>query len=271
MPELPEVETVRRSLEQLVCGQGIRTLIVREPRLRWRVPEDLGKFLKGKTIDSVARRGKYLLVRLGDDSLLIHLGMSGKLLVVSPDQGPSRNDHVDIVLENGLLLRFHDPRRFGCMLPIRKVDPVHPLLARLGPEPFDAAFSGKYLYVHSRGRRVSVKAFLMDGRVVAGVGNIYASEALYRAGLRPMTKAGCIDQATYDRLTESLQSTLLQATELGGSTLRDFKGAHGEAGYFQQTFMVYGRNGRPCYRCGSPIQRHLIAQRASFYCAVCQT
>ena len=270
MPELPEVETVRRGLEQRILGQEICAIVVRESKLRWRIPDDLAKFLEGRTIDSVMRRGKYLLVRFGEDSLLIHLGMSGKLLVVSQDQSPSKHDHVDVTLKGGLLLRFHDPRRFGCLLPIRGAASLHPLLARLGPEPFDADFSDSYLYALSRRRRISVKPFLMDGRVVAGVGNIYASEALYEAGLHPATKVGRINRAGYGRLVEAIRTTLSRATDLGGSTLRDFGGVCGEAGYFQQIHKVYGRAGQPCYRCGARIQQQRIAQRSSFFCSVCQ-
>lgn len=271
MPELPEVETVCRGLEPLVRGRAIRAVMVREPRLRWRIPEDLAEFLEGQTIESVGRRGKYLLVHLSAGTLLIHLGMSGRLQALTRNIAPSRHDHVDIFLSSGLLLRFHDPRRFGCLLPVYAEDPLHPLLARLGPEPFDLAFSGEYLYSRSRSRKTPVKAFLMDGGIVAGVGNIYASEALYGAGLHPATKAGRIGRARYRRLAQSVQQTLLRAIDLGGSTLRDFTGAHGEAGYFQQVFTVYGRNGKPCYRCGSLIQRQFIAQRSSFFCPNCQS
>lgn len=271
MPELPEVETVCRELGPMVCGQKIRAVMVHEPRLRWRVPDDLEKFLEGRTIDSVGRRGKYLLVRLGEDGLLIHLGMSGRLLALTRDEIPSKHDHVDIVLAGGLLLRFHDPRRFGCVLPLYAADSVHPLLAHLGPEPFDAAFNGAYLYGRSRLRRTPVKAFLMNGRVVAGIGNIYASEALYGAGLRPMKEVGRIGQIKYERLVEAVRVTLSRAIDLGGSTLRDFSGAHGEPGYFQQVLDVYGRNGQPCHRCGALIQHRFIAQRSSFFCPTCQT
>jgi len=270
VPELPEVETIRRGLQPHVAGRIITTVTVREPRLRWPVPADLAQRLTGQRIAAVQRRGKYLLFDLERLRLLVHLGMSGRLWVLSADVAPVKHDHLDLQLDDGRLLRFHDPRRFGAVLPVDGGGLDHPLLAGMGPEPDAPAFNADYLYRLSRGRSLAVKNLLMDGRVVVGVGNIYASESLFRAGIRPATAAGRVSRPRYARLVAAVHETLARAIHQGGTTLRDFAGAHGEAGYFQQELMAYGRDGQPCRVCGDVIRRQLIGQRSSFYCPTCQ-
>lgn len=269
MPELPEVETIRRGIAPHVIGRHIVAVTVRDPRLRWPVPADLSGWIVGRTVRGVERRGKYLLFDLERGQLLIHLGMSGRLYVLTPDVPPIRHDHLDLHLSGDLLLRFHDPRRFGAVLPLED-GTLHPLLANLGPEPLSQDFSAEYLYRLSRGRSAPVKNFLMDGHVVVGVGNIYASESLFRAGIRPTLAAGRVSLPRYRQLVVAVRETLERAIRQGGTTLRDFSGAHGEAGYFQQELMVYGRDGEACRICASVIRRRVIGQRSSFYCPQCQ-
>lgn len=272
MPELPEVETIRRGLLPHLVGRRIEALTVRNPQLRWPIEPDLAGHVVGRRILALDRRGKYLLLALeGGDRLLLHLGMSGRLRVFpagAPAPGP--HDHVDWRLEGGLCLRLNDPRRFGAVLRWAAAAPGHALIDHLGPEPFDPAFTGDYLYARSRGRRCAVKAFLMDGETVVGCGNIYAAEALFRAGLRPGRAAGSVSRPAYHRLVESVHAVLSAAITQGGTTLRDFAGAHGEAGYFQQDLYVYGREGQRCRVCATPIRSRRIGQRASGYCPRCQ-
>jgi formamidopyrimidine-DNA glycosylase len=269
MPELPEVETTRRGVEPYSSGQEIERLEVREPRLRWPVPEDLPARLAGQTITAVERRGKYLLFRVSTGTLLVHLGMSGSLRVVLSGDPVGRHDHIDLCLGDGHRLRFNDPRRFGCFL---WLDPGerHPLLAHLGPEPLSTEFDGTLLYRRSRGRRGPVKNFIMDGKVVVGVGNIYANEALFLAGIDPRRAAGRISRARYQRLADTIKQVLTYAIEQGGTTLRDFVGGDGKPGYFAQQLAVYGRGGEPCVRCGTPLREARLGQRASVYCVACQ-
>ncbi len=271
MPELPEVETVRRGLAPHVVGRQIESVVVRDARLRWPVPPDLSQALQGQTIDRVDRRGKYLLLRLsGGDTVLIHLGMSGRLRVFDALPEPLKHDHVDWRFVGGGGLRLNDPRRFGAMLlwPAQQIG--HALLDHLGPEPFDDAFTGAYLYARSRGKQVATKSFLMDGRTVVGCGNIYAAESLFRAGVRPTKPAGNLTRPACDRLVAAARTVLLSAIEQGGTTLRDFAGADGVAGYFQQDLFVYGREGQSCRVCGTVIKGLRIGQRASAWCPNCQ-
>jgi formamidopyrimidine-DNA glycosylase len=274
VPELPEVETIRRGVATMVLDHTIVAVTVREPRLRWPIPPDFASYARGKRIQAVARRGKYLIFDLGGDRLIIHLGMSGRLFVVSDAAAPRKHDHVDFELADDrgdmLRLRFHDPRRFGAVLPWPQAQAEHPLIQGMGPEPFGEEFSGEYLFLMSRGRSAPVKNFVMDGRVVVGVGNIYASEALFRAGIRPGTAAGRVTRARYLKLAEAILEVLSIAIEAGGTTLRDFANAKGEAGYFQQDLMVYGREGADCRVCGATIRRLVIGQRSSFFCPECQ-
>ena len=274
MPELPEVETVRRGLIAHILDRRIERVTVRDARLRWPVPKSFATFAQKRRVVDVGRRGKYLIIGLDNaDRILIHLGMTGRLLVldVSGSARPAqKHDHVDLLLERGLLLRFHDPRRFGAMLPWPSKDLSHPLIEGMGPEPFSEEFSGEYLFRLSRARAVAVKNFIMDGRVVVGAGNIYAAESLFRAGICPGKGAGKITRAQFDLLAEKIREVLAEAIEQGGTTLRDFASAMGETGYFQQKLFVYGREGEPCLVCKSPIRRVVIGQRSSYYCPSCQ-
>jgi formamidopyrimidine-DNA glycosylase len=270
MPELPEVETTRRGLVPHVVGRRIATITVYDPRLRWPVPAGLGRRLAGRTIDALERRSKYLLFRLGSETLLVHLGMTGSLRVHS--QAPPRraHDHVDIVLDNGVTLRYHDPRRFGAMLWLPDSGAAHPLLAKLGPEPFDAAFDADYLWSATRRRGAAIKLALMDNHLVVGVGNIYANESLFRAGIRPMRPANRVARARLARLVTEVRATLADAIAKGGSTLRDYVDSAGAPGYFQLDYFVYGREGEPCRVCGSAIRMRRMGGRATSYCPRCQ-
>jgi formamidopyrimidine-DNA glycosylase len=270
MPELPEVETTRRGVEPHVRGRRVTAVRVHDRRLRWPVPAALARELPGRCIEAVERRAKYLLFRAGDHSLLIHLGMSGRLRVLPDTQPPQAHDHLDILLDGGQLLRLHDPRRFGCALWLPGDPLKHKLLKPLGPEPFSDAFSGDYLFERARGRRAPVKSFLMDGRIVVGVGNIYASEALFRAGIHPLRAASRVTRARYAALAAAVRSVLTDAIRQGGTTLRDYVGVDGGTGYFQLQLSVYDRAGLPCPRCGATLRQRVIGQRSSFYCTRCQ-
>ncbi len=271
MPELPEVETTRRGLAPHCVGVSITRLKVREPRLRWPIPENAPTQVAGRVIETLDRRGKYLLFRLsGDVTMIVHLGMSGSVRVVSDDRPPQRHDHVDIVLSTGQRLRYTDPRRFGSVHVTDKAPEHHPLLARLGPEPLSDQFNTDYLFAQARHRAVAVKALIMDSHIVVGVGNIYATEALFRAGIHPRRAAGRIAKARYERLVVAIREVLGAAIEMGGTTLRDYSGTDGAPGYFQQTLDVYGRAGQPCRRCGRTIRSLRLTQRASAYCPSCQ-
>ncbi len=269
MPELPEVETTRRGIEPHCLGHRVEQLIVRESRLRWPVPDQLAATLRGQTILEVKRRAKYLLFRTAAGSLLVHLGMSGSLRMVTADIPPRRHDHIDILFEGGRCLRYHDPRRFGCFLWLQKGE-IHPLLESLGPEPLSTEFDGELLYQRSRGRKGPVKNFIMDGKVVVGVGNIYANEALFLSGIRPDRAAGRISLARHQRLAENIKLVLTSAIEQGGTTLRDFVGGDGKPGYFAQQLLVYGRSGQPCKCCGGLLREVRLSQRTSVYCVTCQ-
>lgn len=269
MPELPEVETTRRGIAPHLLGQRIHALQVRQPRLRWPVAPELAQILPGRAIERVSRRAKYLLFGLAEGDAIVHLGMSGSLRVVEADFPPVIHDHVDLVLSNGKALRFHDPRRFGCWL-WQPRDTVHPLLARLGPEPLGDDFDADHLWRTSRGRAAPVKTFLMDQSIVVGVGNIYAAEALFRAGIHPARAAGRVSRERYRLLSEAVREVLAHAIARGGTTLRDYVNALGEPGYFEVELDVYGRAGEPCPRCASALRNAVIGQRASVYCPRCQ-
>ncbi|MDT0619749.1 bifunctional DNA-formamidopyrimidine glycosylase/DNA-(apurinic or apyrimidinic site) lyase [Salinisphaera sp. P385] len=271
MPELPEVETTRRGLAPHVVGRRVVEVTVREPRLRWPVTPQLSRDLPGRRIDNLTRRAKYLLLAAGDGHLLMHLGMSGRLRVVPADTPAGLHDHLDIRLDSGQVMRLNDPRRFGCALWLRQPPDEHALIAGLGPEPLSDAFNGDWLYARSRGRRAAVKAFIMDAANVVGVGNIYASEALFEAGIHPSRPAGRIGPARYARLVEAIKQTLARAIDAGGTTLRDYIGVDGGTGWFQLSLAVYGREGRPCPRDATPIRRRIIGQRSTFFCPRCQT
>ena len=270
MPELPEVETTRRGIEPHINGQTIDALIIRQDKLRWPIPSELQAKLPGKRIGSVVRRGKYLLIGTENGTLLFHLGMSGSLRIVRAGTPPRKHDHVDIVFENRLSLRLHDPRRFGALLWTEQDPLTHPLLRDPGPEPFDARFDGRLLYALSKQRTRPVKNLIMDSRVVVGVGNIYANEALFRSGILPRRASGRISEKRYQILVTSIQDILESAIAQGGTTLRDFVNETGKPGYFQQTLGVYGRTGHPCKHCQSTIRQTRIGQRSTFYCPECQ-
>ncbi len=269
MPELPEVETSRRGIAPHLEGQTITRVTIRERRLRWPVARDLEARLAGATIDNVGRRAKYLLIGTERGSVILHLGMSGSVFVVDAGTPAGIHDHVDIELSSGKALRLRDPRRFGSLHFSRK--PLeHPLLAGLGPEPLGADFTGMHLWSRARGRRVAVKSFLMTAQVVVGVGNIYASESLFMAGIHPKRAAGRIALPRYERLAGAVRVVLEKAIRAGGTTLRDFYGGDGEAGYFRQELTVYDREDLPCVNCGRPISNAVIGQRSSYYCRHCQ-
>ena len=269
MPELPEVETTRRGVAPHVVGRTITRLVIYDGRLRWPVPPALQKHVRNHRIDAVDRRSKYLLFRLGGGSLLVHLGMTGSLRLFTNAPARRTHDHIDIELDDGSLLRYHDPRRFGAMLWVPD-EAKHPLLSRLGPEPFDDAFSADYLFEKTRGRRASIKVTLMDNHIVVGVGNIYANEALFRAGIRPSVAAGRISRPRLARLVTAVREVLAEAIAKGGSTLRDFVDSSGAPGTFQLDYFVYQREGLPCRVCGSPIRATRLGQRSSFHCPRCQ-
>lgn len=270
MPELPEVETTRRGLVPHAQGAHVSGVEVRDGRLRWPVPADLPQQLCGQQILGLERRAKYLFLVTAAGSLMVHLGMSGSLRVVDAGEPPRTHDHIDIILQGGRCLRFNDPRRFGSFHWLPGTARQHPLLDHLGPEPLDPAFDGDYLYARSRGRRSTVKSFIMDGAVVVGVGNIYAAEALFLSGIAPQRQAGRIGLERYRRLAAQIRSVLAAAIAQGGTTLRDFVGGDGKPGYFAQQLWVYGRGGQPCKVCGALLRERRIAQRSSVYCMACQ-
>jgi formamidopyrimidine-DNA glycosylase len=270
MPELPEVETASRGLEPWLLNQRIRGAVLRHRGMRWPVRGDLPRLLAGHSIRSVGRRSKYLLLDCESGWLILHLGMSGSLRMVPAQQAPGKHDHFDLVLENGQALRLTDPRRFGAVLWEPGEPARHKLLQDLGPEPFDAAFDAGWLFARTRGRSAPVKNLLMDSHLVCGVGNIYANESLFRAGIHPARAAGRISHARYARLVQTVRETLQAAIAAGGSTLRDFVQPDGSPGYFPQQYFVYGREGQPCLRCGTRIKAARIGQRSAFFCPRCQ-
>lgn len=269
MPELPEVETTRRGLAPHLIGRTVTRLDIRQPQLRWPIPRALREKLPGQRIDAIERRAKYLLVHTKAGSALLHLGMSGSLRILAGATPAGPHDHVDWQLDSGRILRFTDPRRFGSQL-WQPAGTVHPLLAGLGPEPLSAAFDGTYLWKMSRGRAAPVKTFLMDQAIVVGVGNIYAAEALFAAGIHPKRAAGSVSPPRYQRLAGEVRRILEYAITRGGTTLRDFLSPDGEPGYFEQELFVYGRAGEPCRVCATPIRSVRIGQRSTFYCPHCQ-
>ena len=246
-------------------------MVVRNPNLRWPVPKDLKRRLKGERVRDIRRRAKYLLFDLSQGHLLVHLGMSGRLTVVAPDTPIRKHDHVDLVLDDGRVLRYNDARRFGAMLWLDKPAEEHALLRDLGLEPLDRSFNGAALASRAKGRRVAVKQFLMNGNIVTGVGNIYASEALFHAGIHPARSAGRISAPRWDRLAKEVRRTLERAIDSGGSTLRDFVSAEGRPGYFQHRHAVYGRAGKACPTCKTKIRSLRQGQRSTFFCPRCQT
>lgn len=272
MPELPEVETIRRGIAPHLCGQTIVQALVRERALRWPVWPGLAQRLQGETIRAVERRAKYLLLAIGEGHLMIHLGMSGSLRIVTTDQQAGPHDHFDARLNGGQTLRLNDPRRFGSLHWFSHAPQQHPLLRALGPEPLEADFNGAWLHQRARGRRLAVKSLIMNSSVVAGVGNIYANEALFAAAIAPHIEAQRLSLKRCQGLARAIRKILRRAIAQGGTTLRNFSDGHGRPGYFQTTLRVYDRAGEPCprRRCPGRIQRRLIGNRASFYCYRCQ-
>ena len=270
MPELPEVETTRRGLVPHMQGPRVDAVIVRNRALRWPIPRDLGRQVSGRTVRAVNRRGKYLLIDCGNGWIILHLGMSGSLQVVPKATPAGKHDHVDLVLASGMAARLTDPRRFGAML-WAPGDPLrHPLLARLAPEPLGPEFNAAWLHAHTRGRTAAIKTVVMDSHIVVGVGNIYASESLFRAGIHPGLAAGRISLLRCEKLVAAIRQTLAAAIEAGGSTLRDYVSAEGRPGYFQQNYFVYGRHGDLCRVCGGSIKSLRQGQRSTFFCPSCQ-
>jgi len=274
MPELPEVEVTARALSGRFAGRTIEALRVHNPRLRWPVPATLARTVTGQTVLAVERRGKYLLWRLPAGVLISHLGMSGSWSILDRKSSPARGTHDHVELESdGAVARYHDPRRFGALLwhgANRGQILHHPLLAQLGIEPFDPHFDGAYLYAATRGRASPIKPLLLAGKIVVGVGNIYATESLFAARIHPRTPAGQIGRVRFERLAQAVRSVLQRAIEAGGSTLRDFRGTEGLAGRYTEFAQAYDRQGKPCLRCGTPIRRCVQGQRATYFCPVCQ-
>lgn len=270
MPELPEVETTRSGIAPHAVGHKIIELIVREPRLRWRIPPAMPAEVRGQRIESLSRRAKYLLFGLGDGTMILHLGMSGSLRILSAATPPLAHDHFDVVLETGIVLRFNDPRRFGSLLWTHEDALQHPLLRSLAPEPLSDEFNGAYLATAARRRKVAIKQLIMNSQIVVGVGNIYASEALFRAGIRPRRHAGRLKPTEFDALVKAIKQVLREAIKQGGTTLRDYVNPQGMPGYFRQKLFVYERAGEPCHRCNTPIKQFTQGQRSTYFCQRCQ-
>ena len=270
MPELPEVETTRRGLLPHVEGKLIKAAVVRSRALRLPVPRNLARTLAGSTVRNIGRRGKYLLFDCGHGTLIIHLGMSGRLWLVNATVQPQRHDHFDLVMASGKIMRLRDPRRFGLIVWQRGDALAHPLLRDIGPEPLEADFDGTWLYRNTRKRSGAIKNVLMDSHLVAGIGNIYANETLFSAGIHPGTQARRIGLARYQVLADEIRATLTGAIAAGGSSLRDYVGSDGQAGNFQKNFKVYDRAGAACFRCAAPLRMLRQGQRSTFYCARCQ-
>ncbi len=270
MPELPEVETTLRGIAPHLQDQGISNVIIRNANLRWPIPRDLPELLRGHTVRNLQRRAKYLLIAFDHGTLILHLGMSGSLRILPHGTPAEKHDHFDLVLANGKLLRLRDPRRFGAVLWHAGDVSQHPLLTQLGPEPLSSGFDADYFYLATRSRSAAIKLVIMDNHLVVGVGNIYANEALFRAGIRPQLSANKLSKPRCARLVQTIQEVLREAIQKGGSSLRDFIHSDGSSGYFQQHYFVYGRTGEACRHCGMPIRQIKQGQRSSFYCTGCQ-
>lgn len=270
MPELPEVETICRGIKPHICGKIFANIVIRQAQLRWRIPEDLNAQCRGRTIQNVTRRAKYILLDIVDKTIIIHLGMSGNLRITNAQTIHNKHDHVDFIFTDGTMLRFNDTRRFGAILSTSTPIKEHRLINLLGPEPLSTQFSGNHLYRLAKNRTIPIKSFIMNGHNVVGVGNIYANESLFMAGIHPNRPIGKISLNRYQKLAQSIRCILQQAIDKGGTTLRDFVNEQGKAGYFQQSLSVYGRKNEACVRCSSTIKRIVIAQRASYFCPTCQ-
>ncbi|MCW8934781.1 MAG: bifunctional DNA-formamidopyrimidine glycosylase/DNA-(apurinic or apyrimidinic site) lyase [Gammaproteobacteria bacterium] len=270
MPELPEVETSRRGIKPHILNKKVTDVIIRNKNLRWPIPGSLKKQLIDQVIQKVDRRGKYILLYTSAGTVILHLGMSGSLRILNKSATAEKHDHFDIIFSNNKVLRLRDPRRFGCVL-WAKSDPLkHKLLINLGPEPLNDEFTAEYLFEISRNRKVAIKTFLMNSHIVVGVGNIYANESLFAAGINPKRAAHKISLKSYQSLVPKIKAILKKSIEQGGSTLKDFINEDGKPGYFQQTLCVYGRDSEPCINCGNSIKQIIQAQRSTYYCTTCQ-
>lgn len=270
MPELPEVETTKNGITPVALNQTIRQIIIRAPKLRWPIPKNIAKILPGQIVRSIERRAKYILINFDTGTLIMHLGMSGRLRILTEDTPPQKHDHVDICFTSGTILRYTDPRRFGAILWTSDPALEHKLLSELGPEPLTTAFTGKHLSQLAKNKRIPVKAFIMDSKVVVGVGNIYASEALFAAKIDPRKPAQQVTEQQYVELAKHIKRILKLAITQGGTTLKDFYTAEGKPGYFTQKLQVYGRDKLPCVTCNAPIASLSIGQRNTFFCTTCQ-
>lgn len=270
MPELPEVETSRRGIEPHLLNKTINTVTIRQHQLRWPIPRDLPSLAQGNKIRQVCRRAKYIYLKLDSGNIIIHLGMSGSLRICTSKTPAEKHDHIDICMSNGKILRLRDPRKFGCVLWEPKDINEHKLIKPLGPEPLENTFDTEYLYTKANNRKCSIKALIMNSHIVVGVGNIYASEALFRAGINPKREAGKISQARINKLVDTIKQTLDAAINEGGTTLRDFTGISGQPGYFAQKLLVYGREGEKCTACNKSIKQFTQHARSTFYCPNCQ-
>ncbi len=269
MPELPEVETTRRGIKPHLLGKTVTAVTVHESRLRWPVAANLALMVTGQTISGLSRRGKYLLLETSSGRLMIHLGMSGSLRVVRYGTARRKHDHLELLISTGMVLRFHDPRRFGSVFWLPNNE-GHELIDNLGPEPLSKDFNADYLFELSRGRRIPVKNFVMNSKVVVGIGNIYANEALFMAGIRPSRIAGSIAKRRYETLVKKIKLVLTNAIDSGGTTLRDFVREDGSPGYFKLELLVYGLSGKPCKRCGRELKESRAGNRSTVFCTRCQ-
>ena len=270
MPELPEVVVTLQGVLPYILGKKVSRVIVRNPDLRWPVPKNLSILLCDNLLQSARQRAKYMLFKFTNGHMMIHLGMSGNLKILQKHAPPEKHDHVDIIFSDEVILRYSDPRRFGSILWINGDPSAHKLLVHLGPEPFSPAFDGNYLYSSSRGKTTTVKQFLMDNKIVVGVGNIYANESLFLSGIRPKKSIGRIPLRVYKILVANVVEVLSKAIKQGGTTLQDFAGNEGKKGYFKQELFVYGRGGEPCLKCKKPLKEIRLGQRSSVYCSSCQ-
>jgi formamidopyrimidine-DNA glycosylase len=269
MPELPEVETTLRGIAPHTLNRRISRVVIRQPRLRWPIPDDLPGLIERQTLIDIKRRGKYLLFEFATGYALVHLGMSGSLRIVPSDTPPNAHDHFDWIFGD-LALRYHDPRRFGCLLWVEGEPGEHKLLAMLGPEPLTDEFTADYLFTRSRKRSQAVKQFIMDSHLVVGVGNIYANESLFMSRIKPIRKAGTLTRKNCEDLVRNIKFVLTHSIEQGGTTLRDFVGGDGKPGYFKQELLVYGRGGEPCSECGKRLKEVRMTDRTTVYCVDCQ-
>ena len=274
MPELPEVETTRRGIEPHLVNQTVAKVVIRTPKLRWPIPKNLNRLLAGKTILAVERRAKYLLIYFAEQKanvLIIHLGMTGSLRILPEPVRAQKHEHFDLQLGNGMVLRYQDPRKFGAILWTNEDPLQHPLLVRLGPEPLARAFTADYLFKKIQQKKQPIKQVIMDNHVVVGVGNIYANESCFLAGIHPLKAAGQLTQTECSDLVKAIKLILRKAIKAGGTTLQDFLQSDGEPGYFKQKLNVYGREGEACFVCGSTLIREVVGQRATVFCEACQS